>query len=69
MYLCADCDKPTLMELNGDSRCPKHGLHSFHIDPLEDLSCAVCAEKAQRCQVCGCYVNAVEHSNRIENKK
>ena len=57
MYLCNDCESKKGY-LDGDSRCSKHGITSFHIEPLNGLDCAVCAEKAQRCQVCGCYVNA-----------
>jgi hypothetical protein len=69
MYLCDACEnKPCLFDLNGDTRCPKHGLTGFHIVPLDGLSCSRCAEKAQRCQVCGCYVNAKEHNEKLMEK-
>jgi len=58
MYLCNVC-KDKMGYLDGDTRCPKHGLSSFHIEPLDDLECSQCAEKAKRCQVCGCYVKPV----------
>jgi hypothetical protein len=67
MYLCETCESK-FGYLEGDSRCPKHGLTSFHIEPLDGLCCAVCAEKAQRCQVCGCYVNAREYNERWMEK-
>lgn len=70
MYLCDDCESKQygFMNLDGDSRCPKHGLSSFHVEPLEGLSCATCAEKAQRCQVCGRYVNAKEYNEKWMKK-
>ena len=64
MYLCETCEKiPIIFEVNGDSRCPIHGLSSFHIESLVEY-CSECAEKAQRCQVCGGYVNAREYNER-----
>jgi hypothetical protein len=69
MYLCDDCEnKSGIFNLDGDSRCSKHGLTGFHIEPLEGLSCSICAKKAQRCQVCGCYVNAREYDEKFKEK-
>ena len=70
MYLCDDCESKQygLMWVNGDSSCPKHGLTGFHTEPLDGLSCSRCAEKAQRCQVCGCYVNAREYNDKWMKK-
>jgi hypothetical protein len=57
MFLCDDCEADSgLFSVDGDSRCEKHGLSSFHIEPLK-IYCASCAKKAQRCQKCACYVN------------
>ena len=63
MYLCEECEKKRYFQVDGDSRCPKHGLSSFDMDPLK-IYCSICAEKAQRCQHCACYVNAREYKER-----
>ncbi len=65
MYLCKVC-KGMCGYLEGTTRCPKHGLSSFHIEPLDDLSCVACAKKASRCQVCACYVKS---TNTMNSKK
>jgi hypothetical protein len=66
MYLRNNCEKKNKNQpeyIMGDSRCPKHGLRSFDTEPLV-IYCSSCAEKAQRCQICGCYVNAREYNAR-----
>lgn len=66
MYLCEECErKRPGTPVDGDTKCPKHGMRTFDFNPLK-IYCSVCAEKAQRCQCCACYVNAKEFRKRQE---